>query len=293
MKMRRRNVLLQSLLMGASALLLRTGAATQPRKKICFVAGADSHAQGAHEFIKGCRLLAGLLNENVPAVHAIVYEGGWPEDPAFFDEASAIVIFSDGLEKHPAAWHFDQLQEQWEKGTGIACLHYAILPPQEKGGRFLDWMGGYYQLNWSVNPYWTADFKGFPDHPVTRGVQPFSIRDEWYFHMRFRENMEGVVPVLSAHPPAGVLKKKDGPHSGNPAVRAAVEAGEIQHVAWVSESDKGGRGFGFTGGHYHKNWQDDNFRKLVLNAIAWIANIEVPAEGIPSRTPAAEEFNRG
>ncbi|MEI6356007.1 MAG: hypothetical protein WCP53_02765 [Verrucomicrobiota bacterium] len=44
----------------------------------------------------------------------------------------------------------------------------------------------------------------------------------------------------------------------------------------------GGRGFGFTGGHYHKNWGDDNFRKLVLNALVWIAKGNVPADGIPS-----------
>ena len=29
----------------------------------------------------------------------------------------------------------------------------------------------------------------------------------------------------------------------------------------------GGRGFGFTGGHFHWNWGNDQFRKLMLNAI--------------------------
>ncbi|MEZ6068028.1 MAG: NPCBM/NEW2 domain-containing protein [Planctomycetaceae bacterium] len=42
--------------------------------------------------------------------------------------------------------------------------------------------------------------------------------------------------------------------------------------------------------HFHKNWQDDNFRKLVLNAIVWAAAGEVPAEGVPSAAPTQEEL---
>ena len=282
-----KTVLSLVLFAGVTAVMVSPDACAQ-QKKICFVAGQDSHGRGAHAFASGCTLLAALLNENLPGVDAVVHAGGWPEDPAFLDGAAAIVIFSDGLEKHPAAPHFDELQAYWEKGTGIACLHFAILPHEGEGKRFLDWMVGYYQTHWSVNPFWTAEFKSLPSHPVTRGVQPFSILDEWYFHMKFREGMKGVVPVLSAHPPDGTLKQKDGPHSGNPAVRSALKRGEIQHVAWVSESDKGGRGFGFTGGHYHKNWKHDDVRKLVLNAIAWIAGVEIPAEGIPSRSPVIE-----
>ena len=49
-------------------------------------------------------------------------------------------------------------------------------------------------------------------------------------------------------------------------------------------------GFGFTGGHFHGNWIDDNFRTVVLNAIAWIAQIDVPANGVPSATPTRDEL---
>ena len=28
---------------------------------------------------------------------------------------------------------------------------------------------------WSVNPWWTADFKAIPSHETTRGVKPFSV----------------------------------------------------------------------------------------------------------------------
>jgi type 1 glutamine amidotransferase len=79
-----------------------------------------------------------------------------------------------------------------------------------------------------------------------------------------------------------VLFRSDGPHSGNAAVRAAVKNREPQHLMWVRERPDGGRGFGFTGGHFHRNWANDDFRKLVLNAILWSAKVEVPKDGVAS-----------
>ena len=67
-------------------------------------------------------------------------------------------------------------------------------------------------------------------------------------------------------------------HSGNPTVRSKI--GQPQHVAWAVEREDGGRGFGFTGGHFHRNWGNDNFRKLVLNALLWTAKAEVPENGV-------------
>ena len=93
--------------------------------------------------------------------------------------------------------------------------------------------------------------------------------------------MAGVTPILSDLPGPDTLKRPDGAHSGNPHVRAAVlQRKEPQHVAWAAERPDGGRGFGFTGGHFHRNWGDDNFRKLVLNAIVWAAGDEVPQCGV-------------
>jgi hypothetical protein len=144
-----------------------------------------------------------------------------------------------------------------------------------------------------VNPTWKPEFTALPDHPVARGVKPFSIEDEWYYHMRFREGMKGVTPILSALPGPETLKRADGPHSGNPAVREAVlERKEKQHVVWVTENEGGaGRGFGFTGAHFHANWADDNFRKVGLNAVAWIAGLEIPEGGVPSTTPDKAELD--
>ena len=56
----------------------------------------------------------------------------------------------------------------------------------------------------------------------------------------------------------------------------------VQNLPLIVVMPDGGRGFGFTGAHFHKNWGDENFRKTVLNAILWIAKSEVPAEGVQS-----------
>ena len=72
------------------------------------------------------------------------------------------------------------------------------------------------------------------------------------------------------------------------AVREAVAKGEPQTVAWTSERPDSGRGFGFTGGHFHRNWGDDNFRKVVLNGILWVAKVEVPPDGVQSTVTAQD-----
>ena len=253
-------------------------------KKIVFIAGPPSHGPGAHEHRAGCLLLKACLDK-MPGVTSVVYSNGWPTDASAFDGAATIVVYADGGAGHPLLRedHLKTIGALMNQGVGLACIHYAVEPTIEKGQKeFLEWIGGAFEINWSVNPDWTADFKSLPDHPITRGVQPFKIEDEWYFQMRFRDGMNGVTPILTAMPGEGTMKRNDGPHEGNPSVRAAVARGEIQTTAWAAERPDGGRGFGFTGAHYHHNWGNDNFRKLVLNAILWTAKIEVPKDGVPS-----------
>jgi hypothetical protein len=251
--------------------------------KIVFLAGAPSHGQGDHEHNAGCLLLKSCLDK-IPGVTTAVYTNGWPRDPqAAFAGAAAVVIYSDGGEGHPFL-RDDRLKiigRLMKKGVGLACLHYAVEPTKEAGEKeFLDWIGGCFEQHWSVNPTWRAEFKQLPTNAITRGVSPFSMTDEWYFHMRFREGMKGVTPILSAVAPAATMHRPDGPHEGNPAVRESVKRGDPQVVAWAVERPDGGRGFGFTGGHFHANWVNNDCRKLVLNAILWVAKVEVPAGGV-------------
>ncbi len=262
------------------------------RKKIVLIPGRDSHGPGEHEHLGGCLLLAKLLNDHVPGAEAVVTEQGWPKDTTILDDADAIIMYSDGGGGHMVLPHLEHIDRLMKKGVGLLNLHYAVeVPAGEAGDHFLKWIGGYFELHWSVNPFWTPRFDTLPAHPVTNGVQPFEARDEWYYHMRFTDDTAGLIPILKLLPPPSTLDRKDGAHEGNPHVRAAIARGEPQVMAWAYNRPDGGRGFGFTGAHMHDNWQIDGFRKLVINAIAWVAGIEVPAAGFDTPAPAQEELD--
>jgi type 1 glutamine amidotransferase len=280
---------LASLLLLSLIALIPSVGRTQ-EKRIVMIAGKPSHGPGEHEHRAGLLLFQKCL-AGFPGIQVEVYSNGWPADSEVLKGAAAVVIYSDGGGGHPALQddHLQQLGALMKQGVGLACIHYAVEPTIEKGQReFLDWIGGCFEINRSVNPVWTADFKTLPDHPIARGVKPFKLSDEWYFNMHFRDGMKGVTPILAAMPTPDTMSRADGPHEGNPGVRAAVRRGEPQVVAWASERPDGGRGFGFTGGHYHHNWGNDNMRKVVLNGILWVAKVEVPPDGVSSTVTAAD-----
>jgi hypothetical protein len=169
-----------------------------------------------------------------------------------------------------------------QKGVGLMCAHYGVEVPADLGGpQFQEWIGGYYEHMYSVNPMWSPEFKQFPKHAIANGVKPFTIRDEWYFNMRFRDDAKGVTPILSAKPSDAV---RDGPYvyPKGPYKHIQENKGRAETMMWAYERPDGGRGVGFTGGHFHRNWQNDNFRKVVLNALLWICKVEVPADGVAS-----------
>ncbi|MEM1444127.1 MAG: ThuA domain-containing protein, partial [Verrucomicrobiota bacterium] len=263
------------------------------KAKVVFVSGKPSHGPMAHEHRAGNILLAKRLNEADLGVEAIVLpEDGFPKDASVLEDAATIVVFCTGHQKHLLNPHLREFDALMKNGTGVVMIHWAteaeLGMPAKK---FLEWMGGFCDLNWSVNPHWKPDFTTFPDHPVANGVKPFSVHDEWYYHMRFVGDLEGVTPILSDLPPPETLTRPDGARSGNPDVRRAVANGESQHVAWAYERPDGsGRGFGFTGAHNHVSWKNDMFRKVVLNAILWTAQVEVPEEGVVSLTPSDDEM---
>lgn len=256
------------------------------KKSIVMIAGKPSHGPGQHEHNAGILLLKKCLESGAGGEVTVLHHlnGEWPSAPELAG-ADSVVIYADGGGGHPALQgdRLAQLEREMKRGCGFLTLHYAVEPTLEKGNReFLAWMGGCFETNWSVNPHWDANFREFPSHPISRGVKPFGTNDEWYFHMRFRKGMEGVTPILSDRAPESTMSRPDGPHSGNAAVRASVARGEKQHVAWACERTDGGRGFGFTGGHFHRGWGNDEQRKLVLNAILWTAHVEVPESGVAS-----------
>lgn len=277
---------MKHLLTALFAFSLLSSAFSADKKSIVMIAGKPSHGPGQHEHNAGIQLLKKCLEQGAADQVDVKFHlnGEWPSQEEL-SKADTVVIYSDGGGGHPALQgdHLAQLDKEMKRGCGFLTLHYAVEPTIEKGGKeFIDWMGGCFEINWSVNPHWDANFKELPAHPISSGVKPFGTNDEWYFFMRFRPNMQGVTPILSDVAPESTMSRPDGAHSGNPAVRESVKKQEKQHVAWACERADGGRGFGFTGGHYHKGWANNEQRKLVLNAILWTAKAKIPADGVAS-----------
>jgi uncharacterized protein (TIGR03067 family) len=251
--------------------------------KIVLIAGRMSHGPMEHEFFAGTAILQKMLVQN--GINAVMARDGWPKDDKVFDGAAAVMIYADGGGGHPMLRksgdksRLDMMKALLAKGVGFANLHYAVEYPKENAADVLPMLGGYFEPFWSVNPHWDGNFKTLPQHPITRGVKPFKIRDEWYYHMKFVDGMKGVTPILTDIPPDATRGKPgvNDAHGGNPEVQK--HQGKPEHVAWAYERQDGGRSFGFTGGHFHKNWGDENFRRLVVNALMWTAKADVPEAG--------------
>ena len=260
-------------------------------RRIVFIAANGTHGgRGNHEFLASATYLARRINAEYPNAFAVVYpQSQWPKD---LSKADAIIVLLNQADK---AANDPNIKAAVERGAGFAAIHFGVeVSKGEPGDNFLKWMGGYFEQFWSVNPTWEANVSIIGEHPVARGVKPFKMKDEWYYHMRFREGMKGVTPILSAIAPEKTVHFKEGghpsSHGGNADVFKAVRAGEPQHLAWVAERPDGGRGFGFTGFHAFVNLATDSFRTTLLNGVAWVAKLEIPANGVPSKTPTTEEL---
>ena len=219
---------------------------------------------------------------------------GWPakmvdgarvEDNSAFDNADAVLIYADGGRGHPAIQgeHQKVLDGLAAKGVGLGFAHYGVEVPVGAPGEAMHrWIGGFYEDRFSVNPMWKPVFDKLPSHPVTRGVKPFATHDEWYFNMRWPSDAAlkaRVTPILVSTPSDEVRK---GPYVSpkGPYDHVVADSGKAETMMWVSERPDGGRGFGFTGGHTHANWGDPNQRRILLNALLWIAKVDVPKQGV-------------
>ena len=267
-----------------ATLLLAAFTSFAADKKIILIAGKPSHPPGMHEFRAGSLLLQQCL-AGVKGVSVIVYSNGWPNVENAFEGANAVVIYADGGGGHPAVQkdHKEILGALAKKGVGIGFMHYGVEILATNGGpEFLQWIGGHYEHLYSCNPMWSPKYETFPKHPVANGVKPFSNRDEWYFNMRWNEDQKkSITPVLVAKPSDEVRK---GPYvyPRGPYEHIVAASGRDETMMWTFERKGGGRGFGFTGGHTHANWGDESQRKVVLNALLWIAKVRVPKNGVES-----------
>lgn len=258
--------------------------AAEPKKQIVIVAGLKSHGpegNGIHDYGWSARLIKTLLeNSNVrEQVDVTIHLAGWPSDLASLQQADTVMVISDGRDgdKGREAPHLAtaervrQMDELTAGGCGLVTFHFSTFAPDSLADKVLDWTGGYFDWETDGRRQWYSKISTInaivspasPGHPVLRGVRPFKIKEEFYYDIRFRDDDPGWRPIWNVE-----------------ALPATKPHGDT--VGWAVQREGGRRGFSTTCGHFYDNWMDDNFRKTILNALAWTAHLEVPPQGIES-----------
>ena len=260
--------------------------------KILFLAGPRDHgAPGRHEYERDLRTLAQSMEQatNLRGVTTQIIVGALPRDLTPVRDAAAIVIDSSSdraeNELHPlfppnpttngrgydpeTTAYLKSLDDLIrEKKIGVVILHYASWAENWRAREYyLNWTGGLWVQIASKNPTddWSMTLEN-RRHPILSGVKPWQYRDE-IFCRYFLPDDKRRTNLLLASPredKAGI-----GP----------------QIAAWAWQRDDGGRGFVFGGLDFRDNLARDNYRRFLLNGIAWAARLEIPRGGISSPTP--------
>jgi type 1 glutamine amidotransferase len=276
----------------AALLCLVVSAQAQPIRKIVFLAGPKEHgAPGRHEYEKDLRELAWSLEHasNVRNVKTVVLVGRPPRDLSVFADADAIVIDGNGgwlktetgmlfpQDQDTDGRTYDAATMAWiksldalikQKHIGLAVFHYTMWVDNWVGrAQWQDWLGGawipYASHNpvdsWSVRPLAVR-------HPVLNGVAPWVYREEMYSHYFLFENPRRT-ELLEAVP-------------------ADPKNGGWSTVSWAYDRPDGGRSFVWGGSDFHDNMHTvADYRRYLLNGIAWTAGVEIPAGGVSAPPP--------
>jgi hypothetical protein len=270
---------------------LIASSASAESRKILFLAGPKDHgAPGRHEYERDLRTLAQSFDNasNLDGVTTQVIVGKTPRDLALFKDVAAIVIESSSdradnevhplFPQDPATNHrsydaettaylksLDELIRQ--NRIGIVLIHYASWAENPRAREYyLNWTGGLFVQVGSKNPVDDWQMKPLSRHPILRGIKPWKYRDEVFCRFLL-PNDRRRTDLLLATPTAD--KFNIGP----------------QVAAFAYQRDDGGRGFVFGGLDFRDNLALDNYRRFLMNGIAWAANLEIPRAGIQSPTP--------
>jgi type 1 glutamine amidotransferase len=265
--------------------------------KILFLAGPRDHgAPGRHEYERDLRTLAQSMESasNLEGVTTQLVVGKAPRDLALFEGVDAIVINSSSdraaNEVHPlfpqnpstnyrgydaeTTAYLKSLDEYIRKNRiGIVLLHYANWAENSRAREYhLGWTGGLWVQAGSKNPVDEWAMKPLSRHPILHGVRPWKYRDEVFCRF-FLPNDERRIDLLLATPTEDRFKM--GP----------------QVASFAYQRDDGGRGFVFGGLDFRDNLALDNYRRFLLNGIAWAANMEIPKAGIQSPAPDVSDVS--
>jgi len=222
-----------------------------------------------------------------------VIVGKPPRDLSLFEDAAVIVIDGNGdWLKKETGMLFQQYQDTdgrtydpettaylqkldaliKRKHIGVIVYHYTMWVDNWVGRRyFQDWLGGLWIPYASHNPVdtWSVRPIARVRHPVLRGVKPWTYREEMYSRYFLFHN-PARTELLEAMP-------------------SKAENGGPDPVSWAYDRPDGGRSFVWGGSDFHDNMHSvADYRRFLLNGIAWTAGLNVPAGGVAA--PPQPEF---
>lgn len=236
--------------------------ASAPKRLLLLGQSPDNHAKTLHEYLPGLRVLSKCL-EKIPGIETTLVRADepWTEGPALLSKADGAVVFLSEGAKWASAdpRRLDALAALAQRGGGLSVLHWGMGTRDATNiDAFVKLLGGCHggpDRKYKVleaAEFQPADRK----HPILTGIDPFTLREEFYYALKF------AAPTGSVHP----------------LVQVPID-GKLETVGWSWERTDGGRSFGFSGCHFHENWRLPAYRRLVTQAVMWTLKLPVPKEG--------------
>lgn len=249
-------MVLRAMLLFMLAFLAPTAGAAAPKKLLLLSHGPDGHPVSTHEYVAGQQILAKLLRD-VPdlQITQLRADGDWHDGPAMLDKTDHCVLFvSEGakwLNSDPG--RRDAFRRLAERKGGLSVLHWGM------GTRDAANIDVFVQLFGACHGGPDRKYKVLetkctpaPNHAATSGMQDFTVNDEFYFALK-RDPNQDLKALLTAR-----INDRD------------------EMVAWAWERKDGGRSFGFSGLHFHANWERPEYQKLVAQSVLWTTQLPQP-----------------
>ena len=240
----------------------QTLASNKVKRLLLVGQGPDGHPVGTHEFMPGVNILANLL-QNFQGLELKITKADepWEKGPELLDAADGLLLFvSEG-----ARWmsqkpdRLDALKRFGQRGGACVALHWGMGTVEAQNiAEFVKLFGGCH--GGPDRKHQTLKTRiQFPDndHPVLRGLNGLDVYDEFYYRLKFITPLDTIIPLAQA--------KIDG---------------NLETISWAWERSNGGRSLGFSGLHFHKNWNLTVYRRLMIQAILWTLKLSIPVNGV-------------
>jgi type 1 glutamine amidotransferase len=252
------------------------GQAAGPPLRVYIHAGLKTHAEGQHDYPQFLADWSKLLTNRGALV-----DGGlhFPSARELANVDVLVIYKGDagylGMEDRAT------LDSFLRRGGGVVSFHDALCGPDPE--HFSTVVGGgkkHGEVNYTLEaevPYTFAD----AEHPITKGMTPFTIKDEAFFNMTWAKAPE--IHVLAT----AVMAKTQS---------AGTHAGEVVPQIWTYENRllpaaPSFRAFVWMQGHNYVNFAHPQIQPMLLRGIAWAG--KYPVDALATERPQGRGRGRG